>query len=125
MPLTGHRVLLVEDEAILAFDLKAMIHEANGVVIAYAPNVAKALKLVNTPGLTLAVLDFRLGSENSLPVARKLHAAAVPFLFYTGNAQCIPEIWPSVPILPKPVDPTRLINTLASLAIRGPAYVAA
>ena len=125
MPLRGHRILLVEDEAIIALDVKAMIRKANGEVIAYAANLAKALELVNTPGLSLAILDFRLGSKNSLPVARKLHAVGVPFVFYTGNAPSIPEIFPGVPILPKPVDPARLISTLASLTIKRPSYAAA
>jgi DNA-binding response OmpR family regulator len=125
MPLTGHRILLVEDEALIAMDVKAMIRKANGEVVAYAASLAKALKIVNTPGLSLAVLDFRLGSENSLPVATKLHAAGVPFVFYTGNAANIPEIWPGVPILPKPADPARLIGTLASLWVKRPSYAAA
>jgi DNA-binding response OmpR family regulator len=125
MPLSGHRILLVEDEAIIALDLKVIIGEANGEVAAYAPNLAKALLLTDTPGLSLAVLDFRLGSENSLPVARKLYAAGVPFVFYTGNAGNISEIFAGVPILPKPVDPARLISTLASLTVKRPRYAAA
>ncbi len=125
MPLSGQRILLVEDEAIIALDLKAIIRKANGEVIAYAANLAKALKLVNTPGLSLAILDFRLRLENSLPVASKLHSAGVPFLFYTGNAPSIPEIFPGAPVLPKPVDPARLISTLAYLAVTRQSYAAA
>lgn len=117
MPLSGHRILLVEDEAIIALDLKVMIREANGEVAAYAPNLAKALKLTDTPGLSSAVLDFRLGSENSLAVARKLRVAGVPFIFCTGNMPNISD-WPDVPIISKPVHRARLISTLASLTIK-------
>jgi DNA-binding response OmpR family regulator len=125
MPLTGHRILLVEDEAIIALDLKSIIRSANGEVAAYASNLAKALKLANTPGLTSAILDFRLGSENSLLIATKLHAARVPFLFCTGSALSVSQVWPGVPILSKPVDPARLISTLASFAVQRPSYAAA
>jgi len=125
MPLSGHRIFLLEDQAIIAFDLEASIREANGKVVAYAASVARALKLVSTPGLSLAILDFRLGSEDSLPVATRLHAAGVPFIFYTGNASIAREIWPGVPILPKPVHPAILISTLASIAIKRPSYVTA
>lgn len=118
MPLSGQRILLVEDEAIIAFDMESIICEANGEVVAHAGSLPKALKLANTPDLSLALLDFRLGSENSLPVAKKLHAAGVPFVFYTGNAPCIREFFPDVPIIPKPADPAILINTLASLTIK-------
>jgi DNA-binding response OmpR family regulator len=125
MPLSGQRILLVEDEAIIAFDMESIIREANGEVVAYAGNLPMALKLTNTPGLSLAILDFRLGSQNSLPVARKLHAAGLPFVFYTGTASCISEVWPGVPILVKPANPARLISTLASLAVRPRSYAAA
>ena len=124
MPLGGHRILLVEDEAIIALDLKAIIHKANGEVVAYAACLTKALKLANTPRLSLAVLDFRLGSENSLPVARKLRAAGVPFIFCTGNVPVMSENWPDVPIISKPVHPAILISTLASLTIKRPSHVA-
>jgi len=49
MPVSGHRILLVEDEAIIPLDLKAIIRKANGEVVAHGANLAKALKLANTP----------------------------------------------------------------------------
>ncbi len=126
MPLNGHRILLVEDELLIAFDLKSIVREARGEVAAHASSLARALKLADTPNLSLAILDFRLGSKDSLPVAAKLHAAGVPFIFHTASAHpAMPEIWPSVPILRKPAAPGRLVSALASLAIKRPSYFAA
>ena len=119
MPLSGHRMLLVEDEALIAFDLKNIIREAHGEVVAYAASLPKALKLADTPGLSLAILDFQLGPQNSLPVATKLHAAGVPFIFHTASkAPVLSEIWPGVPILPKPAPLGKLVSTLVSLVAK-------
>jgi DNA-binding NtrC family response regulator len=125
MPLTGHRILLVEDEVIIAFDIENIVRAANGKVAAHATSLAKALKLADTANLTLAILDFRLGREDSLPVAKKLYAARVPFIFYTGNAPAVSGIWPLVPIVPKPAPPNGLIGALVSLTTQAPGYVAA
>ena len=77
MPLTGHCILLVEDEFLIALDLMTVITEAHGEVMR-AATLAKAMELADTPGLSLALLDFRLGSEVSLPVSAKLCAAISP-----------------------------------------------
>jgi len=119
MPLYGTRILLAEDEAFIAFDIKHIIREAHGEVVAYAANLPKALKLADTPGLSLAILDFQLGPQNSLPVATKLHAAGVPFIFHTASkAPVLSEIWPGVPILPKPALLGKLVSTLVSLVAK-------
>ena len=125
MPLTGQRILLVEDEIIIAFDIKAIIRKANGEVAAHAANLAAALRLADTPNLSLAILDFRLGREDSLPVAKKLHEAQVPFLFHTGHAAALSELWPLVPIVHKPAAPENLISALVSLLTKRPSYAAA
>ncbi len=126
MPLSGHRILLVEDEFFIALEVKSIVREARGEVAAHAPSLARALKLADTPNLSLAILDFRLGSKDSLPVATKLHAAGVPFIFHTGsNEPILPETWPRVPIVPKAAAPGRLVSTLVSLVAKRPSYFAA
>ncbi len=125
MPLTSHRILVVEDEVIIALDIENIVREANGKVAARATSLAKALRLADTANLTLAILDFRLGRENSLPVAKKLYTAQVPFIFYTGNAPLLSEMWPAVPIVSKPAPAGCLISALVSLKTKAPNYVAA
>jgi hypothetical protein len=74
------------------------------------------MKLADAPNLSSAVLDFHLQSGNSFPVAVKLHAAGVPFIFYTANN--IPELpaaWPGIPVVMKPASPVRLVGALVSL----------
>jgi len=117
MPLDGHRILLVEDESLIALDLKSIIWKARGSVAAHAANLAQAMTLADTPGLSLAILDFRLGAETSLPVAAKLWAHGVPFLFHT--ACCSSDVfaaWPQVPVVLKPAAPATLVSALLLLA---------
>ncbi len=121
MPLNGHRILVVEDEFIIAFDLQSIIRNAHGDVAAHAARLTQAMKLAETPRLSLALLDFRLGSENSLPVASKLHALGIPFIFHTGcGISEVTEAWPNVPVIAKPAAPHVLIGALISVARKRP-----
>ena len=119
MPLSGHRILVVEDEFPTAFDVKSIIREAHGEVVAHAASLAKAMKFADIPSLSLAVLDVQLGFDTSFPVAAKLQAAGVPFIFHTGySVSLLSEAWPSVPIVSKPAAPGRLVNALRLAAKR-------
>jgi CheY-like chemotaxis protein len=126
MPLSGHRILLVEDDLLIALEVKSIVREAHGEIIAHAPNLPRALKLADTPNLSFAILDFWLGSKDSLPVAAKLRADGVPFIFHTAsNVPVLSEIWPRVPIVPKPTTSGRLVSTLVSVVAKRPSYFAA
>ena len=120
MPLTGHRVLLVEDDAIIAFDIICAVREAHGEVVGHATSLAAALRLADTPNLSSAILDFKLRSNNSLPVAAKLRAGGVPFLFHTGHPAAVAEAWPGAPILSKPATRSELLSSLVSLVTNRP-----
>jgi DNA-binding NarL/FixJ family response regulator len=116
MPLTGHRILLVEDEFLIALEIERTLQAAHGEVVGRASNVARAMELADTPNLSSAILDFRLQFGNSIPVAAKLHAAGVPFIFYTaGDIPELPAAWPGVRIIMKPAPSVRLVSAVASL----------
>jgi DNA-binding response OmpR family regulator len=119
MLLTGQRILLVEDDSMVAFDLQNLIREAGGQVIAYAETLTQAMELADTPDLSLAVLDFSLESHDSLPVAAKLHARGIPFIFHTGCDRCLTaNTWPFVPVVQKPANRKALLSALTSVAAR-------
>src|SRR6186997_965770 len=82
--LSGKRVLVVEDEFLIALDIQHILESANAeVVLAYRVN--QALEALRTNGpFAAALLDLKLDGETSLPIAEQLHAAGVPFVFSTG-----------------------------------------
>ncbi len=104
-PLAGVRILLVEDETLVAMLLEDMIAELGGTVVASASRVAGALEAVETTGngVDLAVLDVNLGGEEAFPVAQALADRGVPFAFSTGyGSSGLPDAWRSRPTLQKP-----------------------
>ncbi|MCC4600078.1 response regulator [Xanthomonas melonis] len=86
------RVLLVEDESLVAMLLEDCLAELGYQVAATVGDVETALEAVHRGGIDLAVLDVNLGGTLSFPVAEALDARNVPYLFVTGYAQSgIPE----------------------------------
>ncbi len=116
MPLQGQRILLVEDNILVALDIEDLIFAHRGEVAARAATVKEALKRAETPGITIAILDARLGEDDALPVAERLREYGVPFLFYTGRTfEEISKAWPNTPIVLKPASDAALVKALASL----------
>ena len=85
MDLREHRVLIVEDEIVIAIDLVGILLDAGAQIVGPAMSVPEALSLIETHEITAAILDVNLGKEDSLPVAQCLEAAGKPFVFHTGN----------------------------------------
>ena len=116
MTLEGRRVLVVENDATVAFDVANIIKGAKAEVLGPAATLAEAIRLAQSHSPSMAVLDFQLGAENSLPLADKLHASRVPFLFLTSHKpEQISKFWPRVPILCKLAPARELIRVCLSL----------
>ncbi len=104
------RVLVVEDEPLIAMDIAHTLAEAGYDVIGPAHSVAIALALIARSGCNAAVLDFNLGAETAEPVARELIRRGTPFVVMSGYAQAQqPEIMGSGTVLSKPVKSEALI----------------
>jgi DNA-binding response OmpR family regulator len=78
------RVLVVEDQLMIALDISQLLTEVGFEIVGPALSVAKALRLVDEPGCDIAVLDVNLGSETSEPIASKLRASGKPFVVLSG-----------------------------------------
>ncbi|RYI18350.1 MAG: response regulator, partial [Acetobacteraceae bacterium] len=79
------RILVVEDEVLLAMELEAMLRRLGCKVVGPARNLAEAMRLATTePALHAAILDVNLAGEMVFPVADLLATRSVPFLFATG-----------------------------------------
>jgi CheY-like chemotaxis protein len=122
--LRGRRVLVVEDEALVAMLLEDGLLDAGAEVVGPAGSVAEALGLVERAardgGLDAAVLDINLGGAAVAPVADRLAALGVPFVFATGYGEgCDRSGHAAAPVLAKPFDPDVLVGAIEGLAAAG------
>lgn len=111
------KVLLVEDQMLIAMDVENML-EDNGIkAIETATSSAMAIEKLKTYVPDVAILDINLGSDTSIPVARELHRRGVPFLFATGYADgsMVPDEFGTVPVIRKPYDEDALMAGIGLL----------
>ena len=113
------RVLVVEDEPLIAWDIEAELSERMFQVIGPVATSSAALDLVANERLDSAVLDINLRTETSYDVARCLEEKSIPFLFLTGNKTAILDEFADRPTLAKPIDYQQLEMVLNSLCARG------
>lgn len=113
--LTGRRILLVEDESLVAMLGEDMLIDL-GCDVTVAMRIDQALALARTDPFDLAVLDVNLGDAQSYPVADLLFARCVPFLFATGYGQHgLDEAYRAVPVLQKPYQQAPMAHLLSHL----------
>jgi len=115
------RILVVEDEAIVAMLIEDELLEAGAQVVGPVGSVRDALCLVEIAaadgGLSAAVLDIHLEGGAVKPVADRLATLGVPFLFATGYGKgCDTGGHEAAPVLHKPFDTHELLAVLSSLA---------
>ena len=104
--LQGCRLLVVEDEYLLAQDMHRKLEAAGATVLGPVPKVADAVKvLAREAHVDGAVLDVNLGTETVFALLRFLGERAIPFLFSTGyDSWAIPEEYADVRRCGKPID---------------------
>jgi ActR/RegA family two-component response regulator len=114
--LRGRRLLIVEDEYMIAADLAYTLEDRGVEVVGPVGSVDEALALVEAEGrLDGAVLDLNLGNDRAYPVADALLARGVPFVFATGyGREVIPAAYAEVPRCEKPIEMSALAKLLAS-----------
>jgi DNA-binding NtrC family response regulator len=115
--LDGIRVLVADDEILIALDVEATFTEAGAEVVPLCMTSSEALAGAASGNVSVAILDIRLGQETSEAVAALLAERGIPFIFYSG--QPLPddmrERWPLSPLVVKPADPRQLVETVATL----------
>jgi CheY-like chemotaxis protein len=115
-PLSGRRVLVVEDEIIVSWLLQDMLEDLGCEVVGPAARVDQALAMIETEDLDAVLLDLNLDGERSYPVADALVARGVPFVFATGHAKNrLLEGYQIFPVLQKPFHRLEVVDVLAKL----------
>jgi CheY-like chemotaxis protein len=113
MALNGKRVLIVEDDYLIAIDLASEIARAGGKPIALANNVDEALDIIASSELDGAIVDVNLMGECSFQVADALADRHIPFAFATAmSCDHAPVHHANAPWLEKPFAPGTVVGVL-------------
>jgi DNA-binding response OmpR family regulator len=114
--LEGLKVLVVEDNLLLAEVTKILLEESGCQVVGPAGWLQRGLEMARAEPLDGAVLDINLHGEMSFPIAEALSARGVPFIFVTGyeDRSIVPLAYRSAPRLDKPVADERLIEVIVA-----------
>jgi len=114
------RVLLVEDEALIAMLLEDMLSDLGCDVIATAPQIDEAVALARTETIDLAIVDINLRGVPAYPVACALRERRIPFAFVTGyGAAGTDPAYRDVPVLQKPFRGEHLESIVQLLRTQG------
>ena len=101
----GNRVLLVEDESLVAMMMGEALGELGYSVIGPCATAAEAAATIDSTDVNAAILDVNLDGELVYPVAELLAAREIPFAFITGyGEESLSPRYANVPVLQKPID---------------------
>ncbi len=116
--LTAKKVLIVEDEAMIAFDLEDVVM-SRGAKAAVCLDLETALKKVEADDFDVAILDYNLGGRTVLPVADTLQAKGVPIVFNTAMAdfENLSARYIGAMVCRKPANEAELVGLLVKLTM--------
>ena len=97
------RILIVDDEVLVAYDLAQPVEDLGGVEIGPAHSLTAGLALVESEQVDFALIDVNLGAERSTPIAEALKRRGVPYVLISGygRAHLAPELQDAI-LLMKP-----------------------
>jgi DNA-binding response OmpR family regulator len=111
--LAGKRILVVEDEALIAELVADMLLDLGARVVGPAYSLKKAMELATVEEIDGAVLDVNIRSERVDPVAEVLRQRTVPIVFASGNGDMIAGLADGAPVLEKPYTQEKLGDALS------------
>jgi CheY-like chemotaxis protein len=114
--LAGRRILVVEDEALVALDLQQLLGQCGAEVIGPAASVSQALEAINENHIDCALLDLKLGDETADAVAAALEQRAIPTVFVTGYGDGnLPPGLEARPVVEKPYAEEQLLRLIGRI----------
>jgi DNA-binding response OmpR family regulator len=117
LPLGDRRILVVEDQALIAMEVQDCLSRAGAVVVGPFGRLERGLAEAEKQSLDAALLDVDLNGVRCWPIAEILAARAIPFAFTTGFAGSIatPERFAGYPVLTKPYREEDVLAVLRKL----------
>ncbi|MDF1609401.1 response regulator [Hoeflea sp. YIM 152468] len=116
---SGTRVLIVEDEFLLAEETRLKLEALGATVIGPTPDVDEALEYLDTTQVDAAILDIYLTGEFVFPVAERLQDMGIPFVFASAyDAEIIPSRFEGFVLCEKPFELEKIAQALFASAQR-------
>lgn len=112
--IAGRRVLVVEDESLVAMLLETILEDMGCVPVGPAATVDEGLQLAGgDEPIDAALLDVNVAGKQVFPIAEALKARGVPFVFSTGYGEGgLPDAWRGQPTLQKPFTESAVRDAL-------------
>jgi DNA-binding response OmpR family regulator len=114
------RILVAEDEFLLAMMLEEFLEERQCAIIGPFAKLAPALDAAEREPISAAILDWNLAGESIVPVARTLERRGIPFLFLTGYGAALDSALATHPVVAKPFTPDQLAAAFERLLATAP-----
>ena len=112
-PLLGLRILVVEDEPLVAQLICSTLEDARALVVGPCATIAAAERAMKGREIDAGLLDVNVGGEKIFPVAERLHADGIPFLLLSGYGRdAVPSNQPEWRALGKPFRMSGLVAAL-------------
>jgi len=112
--LHGARVLVVEDEPVVAMCLEDILEALGCVTVGPASRLCEGMALAEAGGIDAAILDINLGGERSTGIAQALLGQGVPFAFASGYGAA-PEGFEGPPLIEKPYREADIVAALTAM----------
>lgn len=114
--LQGKRILVIEDEFLIALDIASTLKQAGAQQVQLAASVEAALGLLELDGWDAAVSDANLQGEGIDAIVETLLAKRIPFLILTGYGRAaLPRSALGAPVMMKPFSPPALTAALVEV----------
>ena len=110
-------ILIVEDDPFIALDLQDTFENAGFEVCGPVSSVTSGLKVLEKKRPDVAMLDFNLGTETSLPIAEQLQMINIPFAFLSGQIVSVIKLATDISgiFIAKPYNPDALVSQIKEL----------
>lgn len=114
--MTKKRILIVEDEFIVALAMENALESQNFEVVGPTGTVQKAVGLAEAEDFDAALLDVNLGDQSIAPVAAILKRRSIPFVFISGyGRESLPEDYRDARLLQKPIREDELVAVIQGM----------
>jgi two-component system, response regulator PdtaR len=114
VPLSGLRIVIVEDDFSVACSLEWLLESLGAEVVGKSGNLASALELFERQHFDVAILDIDLKGTSVAPAAERVHGQGRHFVFLTGYGDLgmLPTALRSHARIGKPVNPDELVSAI-------------